>query len=156
MKISGKHDVDVPLAFVAQILCDSQGWERAALRRGIEVRRTDRLATVGQGSTWTAQFRYRGKPRAIDLRIVDVDSDGRITVAFRGNSAEGTAVVMPLSMSARRTRIMATLDIQARTLAARLLFQSLRLARHRVVQRFERRLAKLGAEIEARHAASRG
>lgn len=156
MKINGKHDVDVPLGFVARILLDFPGWERAALRRGLDVRRTDNLADPGLGATWTARFSYRGKPRVIDLKVIEVDPAGRIVVAFSGKSAEGTATLVPLAMSVQRTRISATLDVQARTLAARLLFQSMRLARQRVVRRFEHRLAQFGAEVELRFRAAGG
>jgi carbon monoxide dehydrogenase subunit G len=154
MKINGKDDIDVPLAFVMQVLADFQSWERAALRRGIEVERTDRLSVPGPGASWTIRFSYRGKPRIVDLRIAEMDASGRIAVAFEGKSAQGTATLVPLTMSPRRTRLSVSLDVQARTLAARLLFQSMRLARQRVVRKFEQRLAKFGAEIEARFKAT--
>lgn len=153
MKISGKHDVDVPLAFVAAVLVDFPGWERAALRRGIEVRRTDRQTSAVQGASWTARFAFRRKLRSIDIRIVEHDPAGRLVVSFVGASTQGTAIIVPLAMGPRRTRITATLDVQARTLAARLLFQSMRFARQRNVGKFEARLAMLGTEIETRYAA---
>ncbi len=156
MKINGKHDVGVPLDFVVRVLSDFPGWERAAMRRGVEVRRTDRLAVAGLGSTWTARFSYRGKARDVDLRITEMDPSGRITFFFEGKAAQGTATLVPLAMSARRTRISATLDVQPRTLAARLLFQSMRLARARVVRRFEQRLALFCSEIQNRFNASGG
>jgi hypothetical protein len=156
MKINGKHDVDVPLGFVARVLLDFQGWERAALRRGLDVRRTDALPEPGLGATWTARFSFRGKPRVIDLKVIEIDPAGRIVVAFTGKSAEGTATLVPLAMSVQRTRISATLDVQARTLAARLLFQSMRLARQRVVRKFEHRLAQFGTEVETRFRAAGG
>lgn len=156
MKINGKKDIDVPLAFVVQILADIQVWERAALRRGIELRRTDRLAVPGVGSSWTARFSFRGKSRDVDLRIVEMDPSGRITVSFAGKAAEGTATMLPLAMSPRRTRLSVSLDARARSLAARLLFQSMRLARARVVRRFEQRLGTLGTEIENRFRAAGG
>ena len=156
MKINGKHDVDVPLGFVARVLVDFQGWERAALRRGLDVRRTDRLAEPGLGATWTARFSYRGKPRVIDLEVIEIDPTGRIVVAFTGKSAHGTATFVPLAMSVQRTRISASLVVQARTLSARLLFQSMRLARQRVVRKFEQRLAQFGGEVETRFRAASG
>jgi carbon monoxide dehydrogenase subunit G len=153
MKINGKHDVDVPLAFVAQVLVDFPGWERAAMRRGIDVRRTDRQTGAVQGASWTARFPFRRKMRNVDLTIVEHHPSGRLVVSFMGASTQGTAIILPLAMGPRRTRITTTLDVQARTLAARLLFQSLRFARQRMVIKFEARLAMLGAEIETRYAA---
>ncbi len=156
MKINGKHDVDVPLGFVARVLLDFQGWERAALRRGLDVRRTDGLAEPGIGSSWTARFAFRGKPRCLEIKVTELDPTGRIVVSFVGKSAQGTATLVPLAMSAQRTRLSASLDVQARTLSARLLFQSMRLARQSMVRRFEKRLAQFGGEIEARFKAAGG
>jgi carbon monoxide dehydrogenase subunit G len=156
MKINGKHDIDVPLAIVGQILADFQGWERAAMRRGVEVKRTDTLGGAQVGAKWHGRFNYRGKSRNVELRVLEMDASGRITMSFLGSSMEGTAQITTFAMGAHRSRIAATIDVQARTLAARLLFQSLRLARQRVVRRFERRLAQFGAEIELRYAATRG
>lgn len=156
MKINGKHDVDVPLGFVARVLADIHGWERAALRRGLDVRRTDRLAAAGVGSSWNARFSFRGKPRVVELKVIELDPNGRIVVSFVGKSAQGTATLVPLAMSAHRTRVTASLDVQARTLSARLLFQSMRLARQRVVRKFEQRLAQFCAEVETRFRAAGG
>jgi hypothetical protein len=156
MKLNGKHDVDVPTGFAARILLDFQAWERAALRRGLDVRRTDGRAEPGLGSSWTARFSFRGKPRIIDLTVTELDPTGRVVVSFVGKSAQGTMTLVPLAMSVQRTRISASLDVQARTLSARLLFQSMRLARQSMVRRFEKRLAQFGTEIEARFKAAGG
>jgi carbon monoxide dehydrogenase subunit G len=154
MKINGKQDIDVPLEFAVQILSDIQGWERAAMRRGMDVRRTDRLAAPGVGAAWSSRFSFRGKTRHVDLKLVELSPSGQMTVSFQGKSAEGTATLTPLAMGARRTRISATLDVRARSLSARLLFQSMRLARNRVVSRFEQRLALFCFEIESRYRAA--
>jgi hypothetical protein len=156
MKINGKHDVDAPVAFVMQVFADFPGWERAALRRGVDVRRTDRLPEPGPGAKWLTTFNFRGKPRIVEVTLVDLDASGRLVVSFSGKSAQGTATLVPLEMSARRTRISASVDIQARTLAARVLIQSMRLARNRVMRKFEQRLAQFGAEIAARYKATGG
>ena len=156
MKLNGKQDVDVPASFVARVLLDFQGWERAALRRGLDVRRTDGLTEPGIGSSWSIRFSFRGRQRVVDLTVVEREASGRVVVSFVGKAAQGTATLVPLALSPHRTRISASVDVQARTLAARLLFQSLRLARQRVVRRFDKRMALFGAEIEARFKAAGG
>jgi hypothetical protein len=55
-----------------------------------------------------------------------------------------------VAMSRNRTRMNVALDIRPRTIAARLVIQSLKLARQNVVKRFRKRIAGFAAEIEAR------
>ena len=49
MKLSSRQDIEAPVAFVFDALNDFQAWERAALRRGAEVARTDKMNVTAQG-----------------------------------------------------------------------------------------------------------
>jgi hypothetical protein len=51
-------------------------------------------------------------------------------------------------MSARRSRLHLTMEVLPRNLAARLFFQSMRLARTRMDRKFAMRVAQLVTEIE--------
>ena len=44
MKLASKKDVEAPIAQVWAALTDFETWERAAMRRGVEVARTDSLS----------------------------------------------------------------------------------------------------------------
>ena len=43
MKLNVRQDIDLPIARVFARLSDFDGWQKAALRRGAEVARTDKL-----------------------------------------------------------------------------------------------------------------
>ena len=154
MKFTTKQDVDAPVAFVFAALSDFAGWERAAMRRGAEVARTDTLDHTAAGMSWTAKFAYRGRPRQLDLQLVTLESPAHLAFAGQSNAVEGTARVDMMEMSARRTRIHVVSEVTPRTLAARLFLQSLRLARARVDRKFEQRIAQLAADIEHRYRAN--
>ena len=49
MRFTTKQDIEAPLDFVYRTMTDFEGWERAAMRRGAEVERTDKLTRVGPG-----------------------------------------------------------------------------------------------------------
>lgn len=155
MKFVARHDIEAPLEFVQQALADFEGWERAAMRRGAEISRTDKLRQNGPGMSWLTRFPYRGKERMINVQLVALDPAGHM--AFTGSSAsiEGDVKIDLLEMAARRTRLHVGFEVKPRTLGARLFLQSLRLARSRVDKGFDARIAMLAADIDARYRLTR-
>lgn len=150
MKLSGRTDIGAPLDAAFAFMSDFEGWERAALRRGADVTRTDKLKKPGPGMTWHVRFAWRGRERELQIKIVTLDPAGHLTVAFDGPATEGQLNAELVSMAAKRTRLLMQLEAKPRTLAARLFIQSLKLAKTRVQKRFDGRLAQIAADIEAR------
>ncbi len=157
MKLTTKRDIEAPLAEVFRQLSDFAGWERAAMRRGVEVSRADTLQNVAPGQnaapgmSWLIKFRYRGKDRRLTIRLDALERPGHL--AFSGLSAvvEGKVTIELMELAACRTRIHVRLDIKPKSLAARIYVQSMRLMKARVERRFAQRLAQLAAEIEDRY-----
>ena len=67
MQFSTKEDIEAPIAEVFDMLYEFESFERAAMRRGAEVRRVDDLAAPGVGMMWQAVFDLRGKRREVEL-----------------------------------------------------------------------------------------
>ena len=141
----------MPLDAAFGFLTDFEGWERAALRRGADVTRTDKLKAPGPGMTWHVRFAWRGRERELQIKVVTLDPAGHLTLAFDGPSVEGIMNAELVSLAAKRTRLLMQLDAKPRTLTARLFIQSLKLAKTRVQKRYDGRLAQIAADIEARH-----
>ena len=155
MRFNAKQDIEAPLEFVQQSLSDFEAWERAAIRRGVDVSRTDKLRQSGPGMSWLSHFSYRGKQRTVTIELTGLDPVGHL--AFSGSSASvGAEVAIDLlEMAARRTRLQILMEVKPKTLGARLFLQSLRLARARVDKSFDLRIAQLAADIEAKYRTSR-
>jgi hypothetical protein len=155
MRFTTKQDIEAPLDFVYRTMSDFEAWERSAMRRGVEVQRTDKLTRPGPGMTWASRFSYRGKLRSIELRLVMLEQPSTLAFAAQSNAVEGTAKLDLMEMSARRTRVHVVVEVLPRSLAARLFLQSLRLARARVDRKFDQRVAQLASDIEARYLLAR-
>lgn len=151
MRLVAKKDVEAPAAFVFQHLTDFEGWERAAMRRGAEVSRTDKLARPGPGMAWDTQFTYRGAERRASLKLEHLAANSGLVLAASAAPANATLQIDVIDLAAKRTRIETILEVKPKTLTARLYIQSLRLARGRVERRFDLGIGQLAAEIEDRY-----
>ena len=155
MKLTAKYDMSAPAAFVFGQLVDFDGWERAAMRRGADVMRTDKPKMIGPGATWDAKFRYRGKPRAVTVRVDSTTSSTALGVTVISKPVDGVIGLVLTDMGAARSRLEVRLEVKPKTIAARIYIQSLRLARSRVERSFAQRVAQLAAEIEDRYRAAK-
>lgn len=154
MKLATREDIDAPIEAVFQQLSDFDGFERAALRRGADVRRTDANPDVGAGMTWSAQFKYRGKQRKLSIELTEYDRPDHIRIDSTSPSVDMVIEIDLVAMSRSRTRMNLSLDARPRTIPARLVIQSLKLARQNVLKRFRKRIGEFAAEIETRAKAS--
>jgi uncharacterized protein YndB with AHSA1/START domain len=150
MKMATREDISAPIEAVFQQLTDFDGFERAAMRRGAEVARTDSLTVPGAGMAWRAGFDYRGKARKANIELIDYDLPERIRAQIQSTGVDMELVVELVAMSRSRTRMNLTLDARPRTIPARLMVQSMKLARQAVLKRFRRRVAEYAAELENR------
>ena len=153
MKLVAKSDIEAPAGFVFGQLVDFEGWERAAMRRGAEVMRSDHLQQIGPGASWDANFRYRGKARDVTVRLDSMARPTALGLTGISGLADGVLGLDLLDLGATRTRLEVRLEVKPKTLAARIYVQSLRLARSRVERSFAQRVAQFTAEIEDRYRA---
>lgn len=150
MKLSTRKDIEAPLDQVWSAVTDFEAWERAAMRRGAEVSRTDQMPKTAVGMAWIARFGYRGKQREVTAKLVELAEKAAVGFHLSSPAVTTDARIELMEMSAKRTRLHVTLDVQPRSLGARLFLQSLRLARAKVDRRFETRVSQMASELESR------
>lgn len=150
MQFTAREDIAAPLGHVFARVTDFAAFERAALRRGAEVRRLDSRTTSGAGMAWHARFSLRGRQREIETELTGYDPPNGIAVEMRSPALEGALMVDLVALSRERTRLTVSLTVKPRTLAARLMLQSLKLARGNIARRFRGRIAHFAQEIEDR------
>ncbi|CAN1555433.1 hypothetical protein MCELHM10_02366 [Paracoccaceae bacterium] len=156
MKLTAKTDLDAPAGFVYACLADHAAWERDAAQRGIEIERPVDMPLSGLGAGWLVKVPFRGQPVAILLRLEQQVPPERLGFAMQSKAIEGDFVLNVIELSPRRTRLQLVMEVKARTIAARLLLNTLTLARGRVQARVEKRVRQIGAMILDRHLRGKG
>ncbi|WP_298496279.1 SRPBCC family protein [uncultured Maritimibacter sp.] len=150
MKLTTREDISAPIEAVFANVADFAWFERAAMRRGAEIVRTDKLEKPGPGLSWHAEFELRGRERKVDVDLVDYDPPEKLKFLMRSAGLEVEAVIDFVAMSRTRTRMNVTMEATPKTIPARLMIQSAKLARTNVQKRFRRRVAEYAAELEER------
>jgi hypothetical protein len=154
MKFSTNEDIDAPIDAVFEMLCDFEGFERAAIRRGAQVQRVDNLTAPGVGMTWQAAFKMRGKERKIEIEMVTFERPTEMILETTAPGMLGTTNLDLIALSRTRTRIKVELEVKPLNLTARLLVQSLKLAKNSLTKKYKSRVAYYAKQIEDRHAKS--
>lgn len=153
MEFSAKEDIEAPIEQVFAVITDFESVERQALRRGIKVTRTHD-ADGEVGTEWTAGFKFRGKEMSADIRLTECTAPELVVFAAKAGGLETGMSVDLTALSPRRTRMTVTAHMQPKTLSARLLVQSLKLAKGRVTRKFSVRVAQYAKLVEERARAS--
>ena len=145
--------MEVPIDQAFALICDFDAYERSAMRRGAEVRRVDDLSKPGVGMKWAASFKMRGKKRNLELEMTRFDQPTEICVLSSTSDINGTGQIELLALSRGRTRILVEFELKPTNLSARLLVQSLKLAKNSLTKRYKLRVAEFAKNIEDRHKA---
>ncbi len=150
MKFSTKEDIEAPIDAVFEMLCNFEGFERSAMRRGAEVQRVDTLTTPGVGMMWNAVFEMRGKRRELQVEMVTFDRPNDIVLESTSPGLVGRMSFELMALSRGRTRLGVELDVKPLTLAARLLVQSMKLTKGTLTRRYKKRVAEYAQSMEER------
>lgn len=148
MKFSTREDIDAPIEDVFDELCKYEVYERQAIRRGAEVRRHGSEASLCAAMTWDVSFMMRGKTREMTLVVDQLDRPNQIGVNATSKSLDAAFSLELISLSRTRTRMMLGLELKPKNLSARLLVQSLKLAKASLTKRFKLRVAEFTRGVE--------
>lgn len=151
MKFSTREDIEAPIETVFDMLCDFEGFERSAMRRGAEVQRVDSLSQPGVGMTWAAAFDLRGKRREIELEMVTFERPTEIVLESTSPGLIGQISFELMSLSRSSTRILVEFEVKPLNLSARLLVQSMKLAKASLTKKYKQRISEYAKGMEERY-----
>lgn len=155
MKFTSKEDIEAPIDAVFNAVSNFDNIERSALRRGAKVQRVDRKTHASTTMAWDVGFTFRGKKRDMLVELTDLEAPNRLLVQSLSGGLEGEVYVDLVALSKNRTRMTIELEVQPKSLSARLMVQSLRLAKTKLTKRFRIKVAGFATDIEDRYKAGR-
>lgn len=148
MKFSTREDIQAPIEYVFANVSDFSRFERRALRHGAQVDRTDEGPIV-VGSQWDVAFKFRGRERRMQLTLGAMEAPEMYRCDAVSGGLHTQTLVELVALSPRRTRLIVSIDLRPRTLTARVLLQSMKLAKTRLNKRFKARVLDYAETVEA-------
>ena len=106
---------------------------------------------VAAGTAWDVAFDFRGRPRRVTATLTAFDPPNGMVIESVSDGLDAITEVDLIALSQSRTRVMVSIDLKARTLTARLLLQSLKLAKTRLGKRFKGRVVDFCEDVEDRY-----
>ncbi|UYV37116.1 SRPBCC family protein [Rhodobacteraceae bacterium D3-12] len=151
MKFTTREDIEAPIEYVFGVVSDFDGFQRQAMRRGADVARTDSLEAPGEGMAWDIAFPFRGKRREMAVKMVDYAPSHHMVFDSRLTGLNGLLTVDLLALSRGRTRLDLSIELAPQSLSAKLLVQSMKLAKGSLNKRFKVRVAEFAKTTEDKY-----
>ena len=150
MKLTTHHDIVAPIDTIFKVLSDTTRWERAAIRRGVTVNRTDAGRDLVVGAVWAVKASFRGKMRDLTITVMDVTRPNQIVTEAKTALFSAVVSVDLIEFSPHKTRVSFSMETKPNTLAARIMLQSAKLAKKSIKQRFDKRVGALLTDLAER------
>jgi len=151
MEFTARDDIEAPIDFVFEQVTDFPTFERSIMRRGGDVERIAGGDGANIGTMWRVKFQMRGKERKVKAEIVEVDRPNGLTIDLSSVSADGTMVIELVALSRSRTRLIVTAASEAKSIPAKLLFQSLRFARAKTDTKFRALVSNFAEDVDKKY-----
>ena len=151
MDFTTREDIEAPIDYVFDQVTDFASFERSIMRRGGDVERIVDAPEPTVGMKWRLKFLLRGAERMVDVEVTELDRPNAITFQMTSKSVDGVLKVELVALSRARTRLNIRADTVAKSIPAKLAFQSLKFARNKPQSRFKAFVTGFAEDVEARY-----
>ena len=151
MEFTTREDIEAPIKYVFEQVTDFTSFERSIMRRGGDVERISGGDAAVVGTKWRVKFLLRGAERIVNAEVVAVDAPNAITIDVTSKSADATLRVDLVALSPARTRLNVKATAAAKSIPAKLVFQSVKFARTKNKNRFSAMVAGFAIDVETRY-----
>lgn len=151
MDFNTREDIEAPIDYVFEQVTDFAAFERSIMRRGGDVERIVDHGAPEVGTKWRIKFLLRGAERKIEVEVTEVEKPNAISFQMTSKSVDGLLKVDLVALSRARTRLNVRAETLAKTIPAKLAFQSMKFARNKPQARFKTFLSGFAEDIETRY-----
>ncbi|MEM0976860.1 MAG: SRPBCC family protein [Pseudomonadota bacterium] len=145
MELNAKQDIDVPIDFVYASMVDFSAHERRATAAGYTLKRDVAGPEVW---SWSVRFEWRGRLRDLQFSAGDFQKPEHFALSGKSENIDLYVDVKLIRLAPSLTRVRLKMSLKGKSLKARLMIQSARLAKKTVIKRLASRMRGVAREIE--------
>lgn len=148
MKFETIEEIEAPQDFTFSRFADFFRYEETARNYGADLRRVNGFTEIEVGVMWRGSIPIQGRTRGVEAVVSDYNPSNSTRI---DTAVGGMNVAFDMQFEALEdggTRMRATVEMKAKTLAARLIIQSAKLARKRLQGRIDSKIVALANEYE--------
>lgn len=155
MILEQSRQIAVPQEFAFAAASDFARFEREGAG-GAKFTRIDTGNPVQVGAQWRVDAEFRGRPRRFTIKLVEFSPSNR-QVFSTGSSKFDVHVTYEIEATGPEScTLTMRIDTAARSLAGRLIFQTLQLARSRFERYLAEALARMASQMETEYSPKQG
>lgn len=147
MKFSTNEDIEAPIEQVFAAVSDLAFYERTAIRRGAEIMRTTAHEVPAIGMKWKARFMFRNRMRDVAIEMTELDPPQAMSFESQSGGLSSMLDIELVPLARSRTRLKVGFELKPLNLPARLMIQSLKLAKGNLQKRFKKRVSDFAKEL---------
>ena len=147
MKFVATEDIAQPIEAVWARVSDLEAFEDRIARSHPGIRRSP-PGPAGEGTAWTGEAEILGKRRVVTVTAATLRAPDHLAVDAGTDGMAVTLLVELQALGPRLTRMVVTTEAAARSLPARLMLHSAKLARASLAARYKARVAEFATRVE--------
>lgn len=151
MKFSTRADVKAPIDYVFEQITNITTLERSIMHFGGNVERIAGDDEVIFKTRWRVKFVLNGIRRSVMVKIIEVEKPNNLTFEVTSKNIDATLLIELVALSHSCTRLNVTAMAKAKTIAVKLLFQSICFAGQKNQMRFKAIVLNFATDLEIRH-----
>jgi len=148
MQFTSVQDINAPLDHVFEQISDFDSYEAYAMRIGASVERRDQLMHKQAGMCWHFDGEIRGKNREIDIELQQYSPPKQIKLTFESTGIGALVVIGVMALTKKQTRMKIAVELTARSISARLVMQSAKLAKNSLKRKYNHKIWTYANYIE--------
>lgn len=148
MDITAKIDINAPREFTYKSLLDFDAHEKRIAAYGAEIARTKDIEKGDSHHEWSLSVNWRGQNRDLTLRTLDMVPSEVLTLETVSDLFTIHYDFKLISLSPKTSRLRLKTQTKGKSLKARILLQSARLASSRIERDLRSRMQVFGDDVE--------
>lgn len=149
MRLKSTHVINAPKDYVFDRISDFDSFERYIHEQGGTAERTDDVAGIQVGMSWHISGTFRKKNRKVDMTLDHYYPSDKMKYAVETENMNASIFFELSEIAPGQTEMSLFIDPEARNISARLILQSVKLAKKTIEKRITTRVQNFGDQIEA-------